>query len=94
MAGRFDDWEKDANGHLKVWPMLAFTTALFGNEKVGLRIEIGTEQPKPGEPVPALQLVLDPGQVRQLAHALSEAEARLADAHFAGLTGGMKPGNG
>ena len=90
MAGRFDDWEKDDKGHLKVWPMLAFTTALFGADKVGLRIEIGTQQPKPGEPVPALQLVLDPAQVRQLAEALAEAEARLADARFTTLSG---PGN-
>lgn len=85
MAARFDDWEKDDNGHLKVWPMLGFTTALFGTEKVGLRIEIGTQSPKPGEPVPALQLVLDPAQVRQLADALAEAETRLADAHFTTL---------
>lgn len=91
MAGRFDDWEKDDKGHLKVWPMLAFTTALFGADKVGLRIEIGTQQPKPGEPVPALQLVLDPAQVRQLAEALAEAEARLADARFTTLSG---PGRG
>lgn len=90
MVGRFDDWEKDDKGHLKVWPMLAFTTALFGAEKVGLRIEIGAQPPKPGEPVPALQLVLDPSQVRQLAEALAEAEARLADAHFTALT---RPGN-
>ncbi|MCS0503000.1 hypothetical protein [Ancylobacter mangrovi] len=92
MAGRFDDWEKDDKGHLKVWPMQAFTTALFGAEKVGLRIEIGAAPLKPGDPVPALQLVLDPEQVRQLAHALNEAETRLADAHFAGLAGGTKPG--
>ncbi|WP_018388989.1 hypothetical protein [Ancylobacter sp. FA202] len=85
MAQRFDDWEKDDKGHLKVWPMLAFTTALFGTDKVGLRLEIGTQAPKPGEPVPALQLVLDPAQVRQLAEALAEAEARLLDARFTTL---------
>lgn len=85
MAQRFDDWEKDDKGHLKVWPMLAFTTALFGSDKVGLRLEIGSQQPKPGEPVPALQLVLDPAQVRQLAEALTEAEARLLDARFTSL---------
>ena len=85
MAQRFDDWEKDDKGHLKVWPMLAFTTALFGTDKVGLRLEIGSQQPKPGEPVPALQLVLDPSQVRQLAEALAEAEARLLDARFTTL---------
>lgn len=90
MAQRFDDWEKDDKGNLKVWPMLAFTTALFGTEKVGLRLEIGTQQPRPGEPVPALQLVLDPAQVRQLAEALAEAETRLADARFSTLT---RPGN-
>lgn len=92
MAQRFDDWEKDDKGHLKVWPMLAFTTALFGTDKVGLRLEIGTQQPKPGEPVPALQLVLDPAQVRQLAEALAEAEARLADACFTNLAT-SRPGN-
>ncbi|MCJ8142671.1 hypothetical protein MKI84_07050 [Ancylobacter sp. A5.8] len=88
--GVFDDWEKDANGHLKVWPMNAFTTALFGAEAVGLRLEIGAA-PKPGEPVSALQLVLRPEQVRQLSHALAEAEARLADAHFTSLA---SPGAG
>ncbi|WP_371348667.1 hypothetical protein [Ancylobacter sp. IITR112] len=92
MAQRFDDWEKDDKGHLKVWPMLAFTTALFGTDKVGLRLEIGTQQPKPGEPVPALQLVLDPAQVRQLGEALAEAEARLADARFTNLAT-SRPGN-
>ncbi len=92
MAQRFDDWEKDDKGHLKVWPMLAFTTALFGTDKVGLRLEIGTQQPKPGEPVPALQLVLDPAQVRQLAEALAEAEARLLDARFTTLAT-SRPGN-
>ncbi len=88
MTSPFDTWEKDAGGHLKVWPMLGFTTALFGRDAVGLRIEIGTAQPKPGEQVPALQLVLQPQQVRQLADALAEAEARLADARFAAATPG------
>jgi hypothetical protein len=77
MSGEFDEWEKDGKGHLKVWPLLAFATALFGEEAVGLRLEIGTTAPKPGEQVPALQLVLRPEQVRQLAEALEEAQARL-----------------
>lgn len=81
--GPFDAWEKDAKGHLKVWPMNAFTTALFGEDAVGLRIEIGAEV-KPGDPVPALQLVLNPQQVRQLSDALAEAEARLTNARFSG----------
>ncbi|MCB4770529.1 hypothetical protein LGR54_18125 [Ancylobacter sp. Lp-2] len=78
----FASWDKDDQGRLKMWPLQAFTTALMNNETVGLRLEIGTSQPKPGEPVPALQLVLRPEQVRELANALAEAEARLADAHF------------
>lgn len=81
----FASWDKDAEGRLKMWPLQAFTTALMNGETVGLRLEIGTTQPKPGEPVPALQLVLRPEQVRELAQALAQAEARLADAHFATL---------
>lgn len=73
MSGAFDDWEKDSGGHLKVWPLLAFSTALFGSRAGGLRLEIGKEQPKPGEPVPALQLVLQPDQLRMLGEALIEA---------------------
>lgn len=83
MVGAFDTWEKDANGQLKVWPLQAFTTALFGKDAVGLRVEIGVANAKAGDPVPALQLVLRADQVRQLADALAEAEARLADARFA-----------
>ena len=86
MAGAFDTWEKDANGQLKVWPLQAFTTALFGKDAVGLRVEIGVAGAKPGDPVPALQLVLRADQVRQLADALAEAEARLADARFSTVT--------
>lgn len=81
----FASWDMDESGRLKMWPLQAFTTALLNGESVGLRLEIGTTQPKPGEPVPALQLVLRPEQVRELAQALAEAEARLADAHFAAL---------
>lgn len=77
MSGEFDEWEKDGRGHLKVWPLLAFTTALFGEEAVGLRLEIGSTAPKPGEQVPALQLILKPDQVQQLAEALEEARERL-----------------
>jgi hypothetical protein len=77
MSGEFDEWEKDGRGHLKVWPLLGFTTALFGEEAVGLRLEIGTTAPKAGEQVPALQLVLRPEQVQQLAEALEEARERL-----------------
>ncbi|GLK85316.1 hypothetical protein [Ancylobacter defluvii] len=78
----FASWDKDDQGRLKMWPLQAFTTALMNGEAVGLRLEIGAP-PKPGEPIPALQIVLRPEQVRELANALAEAEARLADAHFA-----------
>ena len=80
----FASWDKDAEGRLKMWPLQAFTTALLNGEAVGLRLEIGAP-PKPGEPVPALQVVLRPEQVRELANALAEAEARLADSHFAAI---------
>ncbi|MBS7538759.1 hypothetical protein [Ancylobacter lacus] len=77
MSDAFKDWETDGQGHLKVWPLFGFTTALFGQEAAGLRLEIGTTAPKPGEPIPALQLVLKPDQVRQLADALAEVAERL-----------------
>jgi hypothetical protein len=80
-ASSFEDWEKDASGHLKVWPLLAFSTALFGREAGGLRLEIGREPPKPGEQVPALQLVLDSAQLRGLGEALIEAADALDNPH-------------
>ncbi|MCK0195950.1 hypothetical protein MWN34_03395 [Ancylobacter sp. 6x-1] len=72
MSDAFKDWETDGKGHLKVWPLYGFTTALFGEDAAGLRVEIGTSAPKAGEPIPALQLVLRPEQVRELAEALTE----------------------
>jgi hypothetical protein len=81
MSDAFDDWEKDARGHLKVWPLLGFSTALFGHEAGGLRLEIGREPPKPGEQVPALQLVLRADQLRGLGEALLEAAERATCDH-------------
>jgi hypothetical protein len=73
----FDDWDKDANGHLKVWPMQGFATAVFNGEKGGLRLEIGP-QPKPGELASAVQIVLTAAQLQNLSDALSEVADRLA----------------
>lgn len=84
MSGTFDDWEKDAVGHLKVWPLLAFSTAVFSADAGGVRLEIGKEPPKDGEPVPALQLVLQHEQLQQLGEALIEAAAQVKSLSVAG----------
>lgn len=90
MSDAFESWETDDKGHLKVWPLLAFSTALFANESGGLRLEIGKAAPKPGEPVPALQLVLSVEQLRALGEALVEA----ADALAGGPATATGPGRG
>ena len=72
----FDDWDKDGKGHLKVWPLLGYSTALFAKERGGLRLELGLA-PKPGEPIPAVQLALSMEQLRGLADALGDAADRL-----------------
>lgn len=84
----FDNWEKNEAGLLKVWPLDGFETALFGNERGGLRLEIGGLTPKPGDPVPALQLALTADQLRGLAAALEDVATRLeaAQAEAAGTT--------
>jgi hypothetical protein len=79
MSGAFDDWEKDAQGRLKVWPLAAFSTALFANERGGLRLEIDAP-PREGESTPALQLALDATQLRGLSDALAEVAERLETA--------------
>ena len=75
----FDDWDKDPKGHLKVWPLLGYATAVFANERGGLRLELGVA-PKPGEPVPAVQLALSLDQLRGLADALGDVADRLEQA--------------
>jgi hypothetical protein len=72
----FDEWDKDASGRLKVWPMLGFSTALFANEKGGLRLEVGAP-PKPGDPTAAVQIALDVEQLRTLSDALGDVADRL-----------------
>jgi hypothetical protein len=76
MSEAFKDWEKDGQGRLKVWPLAAFETAVFNNERGGLRLEIDVPA-KPGQPIPAVQLALDPEQLRNLAEALVEVATRL-----------------
>ncbi|MGQ4274231.1 hypothetical protein [Terrihabitans sp. B22-R8] len=76
MSDAFQDWEKDDQGRLKVWPLAAFTTALFANERGGLRLEIAAPV-KEGDKVPALQLALERDQLRNLAEALIEVAERL-----------------
>lgn len=84
MSGVFDDWEKDAVGHLKVWPLLGFSTAIFAADAGGVRLEIGKEPPKDGEQVPALQLVLRHEQLQELGEALLEAAAQVKSLSVAG----------
>lgn len=67
----FDDWDKDEAGRLKVWPLQAFTTAVFEGRAGGVRFEVGVPR-GPGLPFPAVQISLDPAQLRALAEALTE----------------------
>lgn len=66
----FEDWDKDEAGRLKVWPLQAFTTAVFDGKAGGVRFEVGV--PRPNLPSPAVQISLDPQQLRALAGALTE----------------------
>jgi hypothetical protein len=67
----FEDWDKDAAGRLKVWPLQAFTTAIFDGRAGGLRLEVGVPR-APDQPLPAVQISLDAAQLRALADALLE----------------------
>ncbi len=67
----FEDWDKDAGGRLKVWPLQAFTTAVFDGQAGGVRFEVGVPR-GPDVPLPAVQISLDPIQLRALAEALNE----------------------
>lgn len=67
----FSDWDKDEAGRLKVWPLQAFTTAVFEGRAGGVRFEVGV--PKgPGLPSPAVQISMDAEQLRALADSLAE----------------------
>ncbi|TDT88860.1 MULTISPECIES: hypothetical protein [Azorhizobium] len=72
---QFDDWDKDENGRLKVWPLQGFTTALFDGTAGGLRLEVG--KPRPGLPLPAVQISANAEQLRALAQALTEVADHL-----------------
>lgn len=74
----FKDWDKDETGRLKVWPLQAFTTAVFDGKAGGLRLEVGV--PKPGLPSPAVQVSMPPDLMRQLAQALIEAAEQIEGA--------------
>lgn len=76
-APMLKDWDTDGAGHLKVWPLLDFSTAIFGFASGGVRLEIGEERPAPGAEIPALQLVLSPDQMRALGSALVEMADQL-----------------
>ena len=80
----FENWDKNEAGLLKVWPLAAFETALFGAERGGVRLEIGGLVSKSGEPVPALQLALTLDQLRSLASALEDVAGRLEAARKSG----------
>lgn len=71
----FSDWDKDAAGRLKVWPLQAFTTVVFDGKAGGVRLEVGV--PKAGVPSPAVQVSMPPDLMRQLAGALLEAADRI-----------------
>lgn len=77
----FENWDKDEAGRLKVWPLQAFTTAVFDGTKGGVRLEVGI--PRPGKPSPAVQIAMPPDLLRARAAALVE----VADAIEGGNTG-------
>lgn len=66
----FESWDKDEAGRLKVWPLQAFTTAIFDGKVGALRLEVG--RPKPGLPTPAVQISAPADLLRALAAALTE----------------------
>lgn len=72
-----DGWDTDAAGHLKVWPLYDFSTALFGFASGGVRLEIGEARPPEGEDMPALQFLLSPDQMRALGTALIDMADQL-----------------
>jgi hypothetical protein len=75
----FDEWDKNEQGHLKLWPFLGFSTAVFANERGGLRLEVG-QPPKPGQPVAAVQVAFSEQELRALSDALADVADRLAAA--------------
>lgn len=74
----FDDWDKTEQGQLKVWPMLGFSTAVFHNDKGGLRLEVGVPPKNPTDPVSAVQVAFSEEQLRTLADALTDVADRIA----------------
>lgn len=72
----FDSWDKDEAGRLKVWPLQAFTTAIFDGKAGGVRFEVGKAK-APGLPLPAVQITLDADQLRELAQALVDVADRI-----------------
>ena len=73
----FDDWDKNEQGHLKLWPFLGFSTAVFAYERGGLRLEVGAP-PKPGQPAAAVQVAFSEQELRTLSDALTDVADRLA----------------
>lgn len=73
----FDDWDKNEQGHLKLWPFLGFSTAVFANERGGLRLEVGGP-PKAGQQAAAVQVAFSEQELRTLSDALADVADRLA----------------
>ena len=81
----FESWDKDEAGRLKVWPLQAFTTAIFDGTVGALRLEVG--RPKPGLPTPAVQVSAPADLLRALAAALTEVADAIEEKAPAGKTG-------
>jgi hypothetical protein len=73
-----DDWEKDAEGNVKVHPLVGMELQLFAGTTIGLRLQF----PHAGDPLEkpsgALPLVLSPVQATELAQALLRAAERVS----------------
>ncbi|MEP9351652.1 hypothetical protein [Xanthobacter sp. KR7-225] len=81
----FESWDKDAAGRLKVWPLQAFTTAIFDGRMGAVRLEVG--RPKPGLPTPAVQVSAPVDLLRALAAALTEVADAIEQKAPAGEAG-------
>ena len=78
----FDDWDKDAAGRVRVWPLKAFTTAVFDAKVGAMRLDLGG--PRPDAPSAAFQVSMPVELMRALAQALTETAERIEKRAAAG----------
>jgi hypothetical protein len=72
---RFSDWTKDANGNLKMNPIVGWQSAVFAGTACMLRIEFVHSLDQFGKTSDAVQLAMTPAQAKEL----SDVLLRMAD---------------